>query len=105
MTDAVEIVTTGPADVIARITEQLVEERLIACAHLTPIESVYRWKGKVEHDRETRAAMHTTAALAERVTARAVELHPYEVPCVIVLPLTSGAQAYQEWVAAETRSK
>lgn len=103
MTDAVEIVTTGPADVIAPITQQLVDERLIACAHLTPIRSVYRWKGKVKHDEETRAAMHTRAVLADQVIARATEMHPYEIACFIVLPLQGGGSDYLAWIEAETQ--
>ncbi|MGY1730117.1 divalent-cation tolerance protein CutA [Geodermatophilus sp. SYSU D01045] len=103
--DVVEVVVTGPdADWLAGYTRTLVEERLAACGHqLTAIRSVYRWAGEVHDDPEARVALHTRAALVPAIVARTAELHPYDVPCVIALPLAGGGPDYLRWVVAETR--
>jgi periplasmic divalent cation tolerance protein len=81
-----------------------VQERLAACGHVLPaIRSVYRWEGAVHDESEARVGLHTRRSLVPAVVARTAELHPYEVPCVIALPLGGGNPAYLEWIAAETR--
>ncbi|MGY1738615.1 divalent-cation tolerance protein CutA [Geodermatophilus sp. SYSU D00684] len=103
--DVVEVVVTGPdADWLAGYTRTLVEERLAACGHqLAAIRSVYRWAGEVHDDPEARVALHTRASLVPAIVARTAELHPYDVPCVIALPLLGGGPDYLRWVVAETR--
>jgi periplasmic divalent cation tolerance protein len=100
-----EVVVTGPdADWLAGYTRTLVEERLAACGHqLTAIRSVYRWAGEVHDDPEARVALHTRRALVPAIVARTAELHPYDVPCVIALPLVDGSSEYLRWVVTETR--
>ncbi len=100
-----EIVVTGPdAEALAGLTRTLVEERLAACGHqIAAIRSVYRWEGAVHDEPEARVALHTRRALVEALTTRVLELHPYDVPCVIALPLVGGSPAYLAWIAAETR--
>jgi periplasmic divalent cation tolerance protein len=100
-----EVVVTGDADWLAGFTRTLVEERLAACGQLVaPIRSIYRWEGAVQDEREARVALHTRRSLVDAIVARAAELHPYDVPCVIALPLNGGNPAYFEWLDAETRS-
>ena len=105
-TDVVEVVVTGPdADWLAGYTRTLVEERLAACGHhIAAIRSVYRWDGAVHDEPEARVALHTRRALVPAIVARAGELHPYEVPCVIALPLVGGNPDYLRWVADGTRA-
>ena len=99
------VVTAGDADWLAGFTRTLVQERLAACGHHFPaIRSVYRWQGAVHDDAEARVALHTRRALVPAVVARTQELHPYDVPCVIALPLVGGDPAYLRWIAEETRS-
>lgn len=75
----------------------------IACATLTSIDSTYRWQGSIEHSTEVQVAMHTTGARAEVVVQRLKQLHPYEVPCILVVPvLTEGADDLA-WVDRETQ--
>jgi len=82
-----------------------VEERLAACGHqLEAIRSVYRWQGEVHDEHEARVALHTRRSLVPAIVARTEQLHPYEVPCVIALPLVGGNPAYLRWIAEETRS-
>jgi periplasmic divalent cation tolerance protein len=98
------VVTAADADWLAGFTRTLVKERLAACGHqIAAIRSVYRWKGEVHDEPEARVALHTRRALVDAITARADELHPYDVPCVIALPLVGGNPAYLRWIAAETR--
>ena len=98
------VVTAADADWLAGFTRTLVEERLAACGqHLAPIRSVYRWDGAVHDGTEARVALHTRRSLVPEVVARTRDLHPYEVPCVIALPLVGGHPAYLRWLAEETR--
>jgi len=101
-----EVVVTGPdPEWLAGYTRTLVEERLAACGHqLAAIRSVYRWEGAVHDEAEARVALHTRRSLVPAIVARTDELHPYDVPCVIALPLTGGNPAYLAWIGRETRS-
>ncbi|MFF0719185.1 divalent-cation tolerance protein CutA [Micromonospora sp. NPDC003816] len=104
MTDVVEVIITGPdAEWLAAFTRRLVDDRLAACGHhLVPIRSIYRWQGTVHDEQEARVALHTRASLVDRITARVNAEHPYEVPCVIALPVSQGNPAYLRWVLDET---
>ncbi|MCF6508745.1 divalent-cation tolerance protein CutA [Blastococcus sp. MG754426] len=98
------VVTAADADWLAGCTRTLVEERLAACGqHVAPIRSVYRWQGAVHDEPEARVALHTRRDLVPLVVARTRELHPYEVPCVIALPLVGGNPDYLRWIDEETR--
>ena len=98
------VVSADDADWLAGFTRTLVEERLAACGHVFPaIRSVYRWEGAVHDEPEARVGLHTRRSLVPAVVARTAELHPYDVPCVIALPLLGGNPAYLAWLAAETR--
>jgi len=101
-----EVVVTGPdAEWLAGYTRTLVEERLAACGHtIGAIRSVYRWDGAVQDETEARVALHTRRSLVPAIVERTAELHPYEVPCVIALPLLGGNPAYLRWIEAETRA-
>ena len=101
----VEVVVTAPdADWLVAFTRRLVEDRLAACGHhVAPIRSLYRWQGTIEDETEARVALHTRASLVREVIERTTAEHPFEVPCVIALPITAGNPAYLEWIVAETR--
>lgn len=81
----------------------LVEDRLVACCQVSTIESTYRWDGAIEVDGEIRVFMHTTFQMVERLKQRLVDIHPYEVPSVLVLPVLYADPAYQSWVIQEVR--
>ncbi len=84
-----------------RIAEALVQERLAACVnHLPGINSTYRWDGAVTTDSEALLLIKTTAARLEALTARLLELHPYDLPELIAVPVERGHVAYLEWVRA-----
>ncbi|MXX54309.1 MAG: divalent-cation tolerance protein CutA [Gemmatimonadetes bacterium] len=106
--DGAEVVTvlmtapgTGAAtDVVGR----LVEERLVACGNILPgAVSIYRWEGEVHRDDESVVILKTTRRLLARVLARAEQLHPYDVPELLVHEVADGAGAYLDWVRRECR--
>lgn len=77
----------------------LVEEKLVACVSLIPaIRSIYRWKGAVEDENEVLAIMKTTDKTVRKLQARLLELHPYEVPEIVAIPLVAGHGKYLKWI-------
>jgi periplasmic divalent cation tolerance protein len=99
-----EVVVTGPdAEWLAAFTRTLIEERLAACGHtLAGIRSIYRWNGAVQDETEARVALHTRRSLVPEIVERTGRLHPYDVPCVIAMPLVGGNPDYLRWIAEET---
>jgi periplasmic divalent cation tolerance protein len=103
--DYVMVLTTLPVDADGPgFANSLVEERLAACVNLlAPMESVYRWEGNIEQETERQVVIKTSrdrvAALWERIR----ELHPYDVPEFLVLPIVDGNNAYLKWVADSTQ--
>jgi periplasmic divalent cation tolerance protein len=102
--EIVIILTTVPSgDLGERLARALVEERLAACANiLPPMTSIYRWKGAVERDEERQLVLKTTRERASAVQRRIAELHSYELPEFLVLPVVDGSPGYLEWVRGET---
>lgn len=88
----------------SQLARTLVEEGLAACATLIPaVQSIYRWKGQVESATETLVLLKTGADQIAALEARLLELHSYETPEFLVLPVESGSQAYLEWLQASLR--
>jgi periplasmic divalent cation tolerance protein len=93
------LTTAGSRDEAQKIALALVERRLAACVNTTgPIQSVYRWKGAVETSEEWLLVVKTTAAALDRVRAAIQELHSYELPECVVLPIEGGSQEYLAWL-------
>jgi len=100
---AILILSTAPTRAEAeRIAEALVAEKLAACVQLSPIDSIYRWEGAIERAPEVRLAIKTRAELAATVEARITALHSYDVPEIVMLPISGGSSAYLDWIVAET---
>jgi len=97
--------TTVPDEELGRrIARTLVEERLAACVNVSPaVTSFYWWDGKLVEDREFILLIKTKASALERLEARLKELHPYEIPEFISLPIASGSPEYLGWLDTETR--
>lgn len=88
----------------ARIAAALVEERLAACVNrLSGVASTYRWQGRIEQADEVLLLIKTTAGRLSDLRQRLPQLHPYELPELVVVEATGGLPAYLDWVAAETR--
>lgn len=101
---AVFVYVTAPSrDVALSIGRTLVEERLVACVNvLDGLTSLYWWDGKIQQDAEALFVAKTRQDLFPRVVERVRELHPYEVPCVVALPVADGNPAFLDWISAET---
>ncbi len=97
------LVTAPDAETGANLARALVEERLAACVNLVPgVRSIYRWEGALEDESEVLLVLKTRAERAAALTERIVDLHPYDVPEVLLLPLDGGSDAYLDWVCRET---
>ena len=99
MTYQVVLSTLNDKGEAERLAHALLEARLIACANIVgPMTSLYRWQGSVEQDTEYLLVMKTAASEVEGLIARISDLHPYEVPEVIALPIAAGAPPYLAWI-------
>lgn len=95
--------TAGSPEEARAIGRVLVEERLAACANVLPgMTSIYWWEGAAQEDTEAVLIAKTTAALVDRLAARVVQLHSYDCPCVVALPITGGHAPYLDWIGRET---
>jgi len=99
--DVALVLTTFPADQDpAALARTLVEERLAACVSvLAPMQSIYRWEGKVAQATEHQLIIKTTAARVETLKQRLHDLHPYDVPELLVLTISDGAESYLRWLS------
>jgi periplasmic divalent cation tolerance protein len=98
------VMTTLPADAdAARLGHALVGARLAACVNVLPVmESVYRWEGAVEQERERQLLIKTARGRLGELWERLRDLHPYDVPEFIVVPIVDGNDTYLRWVGAST---
>jgi periplasmic divalent cation tolerance protein len=98
------VLTTLPADADgAEFARDLVEERLAACVNLSaPMESIYRWEGTVETESERQLVIKTSRERVGELWDRVRELHPYDMPEFLVVPIVDGNDAYLRWVAEST---
>lgn len=99
------VYVTCPDEATARrIAAALLERRLVACANLLPITSLYRWEGRLEEAREVAMFLKTRRERVDEVAKAVAELHPYDVPCAVAFELDGGHAPYYAWVDAETRT-
>lgn len=104
MTEINLVYITVPSHAEAlRIGNQLVEECLVACANIIDgMTSIYRWQGKLVQDKETLLFLKTESSRVEEVIARVKDLHPYECPAIIALPILQGFDPFVQWVKEST---
>ena len=96
----VVFVTCGSVGEARRIGKTVVEKKLAACANiLAGVESIYRWKGKIERAREVLIVIKTTAKQLEDLEREVKRLHSYDLPEFIVLPIVAGSNEYLSWIA------
>ena len=96
-------ITVENTDEARAIGRALVDARLAACANvLGPMTSIYRWEGVVQEGEEAVLIAKTTASLVDALTAKVRELHSYDCPCVVALPVDGGNPAFLDWIVAET---
>lgn len=104
MPDFVIVLTTLPADAdTAAIAAALVEDRLAACVNVLPaMLSVYRWQGAIEQETERQMVIKTSRHRVEALWLRLRDLHPYDLPEFVVIPIIDGNQAYLNWIGETT---
>jgi len=96
--------TTFPDAAAAQtILDGLLEKRLAACVQTMPIQSAYRWKGKVKNEPEILMLIKTKVSLYPEVEAFIRANHSYEVPEIILLPIADGLDGYLRWIEEETK--
>src|SRR6201989_2190313 len=94
------ISTFPDTEIARRISNQLVSERFAACANIFPsVESIYRWKEKIESGRETFVFFKVSEGRQSAFQDKLRSLHPYDVPEIIFVPVASGLQEYLQWVS------
>lgn len=93
------LTTAGSQEEARKIAHALVERKLAACVNIVPqIESVYRWQGKVENATEWLLIIKTQAEFFARVRDAIKELHSYELPECIMIPVEGGSEEYLNWI-------
>jgi periplasmic divalent cation tolerance protein len=100
LTDLRIALCTVPDETTAgQIANTLVSEKLAACVNIIPsVVSVYRWKDAVEHGQELLLLIKTSASVWPLLETRILELHPYELPEIIAVPIHSGQTDYIQWI-------
>jgi periplasmic divalent cation tolerance protein len=103
---AIVVLTNLPDRESAKaLARALVEGRLAACVNIgAAVESIYHWQGQIETEIEVPVAIKTRQVLYSKVEAAIRNIHPYELPEIVAVPITDAFAAYLDWIDAETRS-
>jgi periplasmic divalent cation tolerance protein len=104
MAEFIQVMTTiDSKEGAQKIAETLVAKRLAACVQVAgPITSTYWWQGEMEIAQEWLCIAKTRHELYERVERAIGEIHPYDTPEIVVLPLITGNKRYLDWIIGET---
>jgi periplasmic divalent cation tolerance protein len=97
----VAFVTASEKD-SGRIAKILVEQKLAACINIISVESIYRWNEKIEDERENLLIIKTTESKIDQLKKTIKEIHSYEVPECIILPIEDGLPDYLNWINDST---
>lgn len=104
MSEQLMVYCTCPDQGVAgRIASELVAQGHAACANIVPgLVSVYQWQGEIHNDPEALLLIKTSAQAYAGLEARILELHPYELPEIVAVPLARGLRGYLDWIDHET---
>jgi len=107
MSDYVQVLTVVERQEDAeRIARSLVEARLAACVQvLGPVTSTYRWQGSIETSREWLCLAKSRAELYPQIEEAIRQIHPYQVPEILAVPILAGSASYLEWLERETGNR
>jgi periplasmic divalent cation tolerance protein len=93
------ITTTYPDKESAKsVAKLLIEKRLVACAQIFPIESMYLWQGQIHDEDETILIAKSKTLLFDKIVATIRDNHTYEVPQIVQIPITDGLPEYLRWI-------
>lgn len=96
-------ITNSTRNNAEKIATWLLEKRLVACANITPITSMYRWEGKIVSEGEVVLLLKTIPSLVQAVTDEVSSIHPYTVPCIVAIPAQAN-ESYFSWVCKEVEN-
>ncbi|MEL9990446.1 MAG: divalent-cation tolerance protein CutA [Thermoproteus sp.] len=100
---SVVVYVTAPPSEGEKIAQFLVERKLAACVNIAQVDSIYRWEGRVERDREALLIIKTRAERLPELIRELKSVHPYKVPEIIALPIVDGNPDYLRWLEEATR--
>jgi len=100
----VVLVTASSQAEAEAIAEALIKAKLAACVSFTPIHSIYTWQGQVHKDQEWQLVIKTDLTQFEALVSRVREVHSYEVPEIIALPIVAGSPSYLQWLGEQVGS-
>ena len=99
MSYLIVFMTASNREEAEKIVRVLLEEKLIACANIIePVSSFFWWQGKIENEKEVLAIMKSNETLFEKLQKQVTELHSYDVPEILALPIVAGSQSYLNWM-------
>jgi periplasmic divalent cation tolerance protein len=99
----VVLVTASSQQEAEEIATSLVKSQLAACASLVPIQSIYTWQGELHQEQEWQLLIKTDLSKFQTLAAKIRELHSYEVPEIIALPIIAGSQPYLNWISEQVK--
>ncbi|MDR0900904.1 MAG: divalent-cation tolerance protein CutA [Methanobrevibacter sp.] len=101
---ALVYITTSNKEEAIKIGSAIVKERLAACSNIIKdMGSIYWWNGEIENDNEAILLLKTLEKNVSKIIARTKELHSYENPCIVALPIIAGSDSYLEWIKEEVQ--
>lgn len=104
MTPILVFSTCPSTEVAEKIAAALIEDRLAACVHVSSaVTSFYRWEGKIQREPEVQLVIKTQESRFDDLCQKIRQLHPYEIPEILSIPIVSGLEAYLAWLNQETR--
>lgn len=98
------LVTAGSESEAATLASHLVEGRFAACVSITPVQSVYTWKGEVHQEQEWQLVIKTDLNRFDEIAQAITQMHSYEVPEIIAIPIEQGLPSYLQWMAEQTQA-
>lgn len=98
MTEFIIVLCTAPPGGTDRIARALVEEKLAACVNISQVRSYFLWDGRLSDEREELMIIKTEKSLEDKIKSRIKELHPYELPEIIAVPIVGGDERYLDWI-------
>jgi len=99
---AIVYITTSGMEESEKIANFLVKEKLAGCTNIIPsIKSIYLWKGDIESDSESIVMAKTKINNVESIIKRVKEIHCYDIPCILAIPIIEGSKDYLEWLENE----
>jgi len=102
-TPLIVFITCGTEDEATHISNTLVQKNLIACGNIIPeITSIFRWEGRLNSDEEVLLIAKSRQGVLDELMDEVRELHSYQTPEIIAMPIVGGSKAYLDWVIDET---